>query len=212
MSDTEKNELVPKGAEATNAETLEGPHFGKHARHEREKTSVFERIHMYAEFLSFVVIIASGPIAIIEFHNHLTELHDEAEKERVDLAQTVYLSVDQRVARFMKLCLENPRLDCYSVPQQSPLTPPLTPKERLQQRILYSELTDVFEVAFVEYNRKDVSVKAKDLFDSEWGGWDAYIQKFMRRKSYQDTWAEIGNEYDKKFAAYMDSLPKSESH
>ena len=169
MSDTEdKYEHLPTGDEAANARTTEGPHFGKQARHEREKTSRFERVHMYAEFASFLVIIASGPIAIFELHDHTTELHehtvelrDEAKKESLELAQTVYLTVDQRVAKFMKLCLENPRLDCYSVPQQSPLKHPLTNTERLQQRILYSDLTDVFEVAFVPTTGKTFPRKPK---------------------------------------------------
>jgi hypothetical protein len=213
MSDTEdKYEHVSAGAEAINVRTSEGPHFGKQARHEREKTSRFERVHMYAEFVSFLVIIASGPIAIFELHDHTTELRDEARKESLELAQTVYLTVDRRFADFTKLCLENPRLDCYSVQQQSPLKRPLTETERLQQRILYSDLTDVFEVAFVQYHRKEVSEQAKKLFDSEWGGWDAYIKKFMKRKSYQNTWSEIHDEYDTDFADYMDKLAKEPSH
>ena len=205
MSDAEeKNEHVPTTAEATNPRTLESPHFGSQARHEREMTSRFERIRKYAELFSFLAIIVSGPFAVIEFHYHLKELGGEVEKERLDLAQTVYLTVDQRVAKFMKLCLEHPELDCYSIPQKSPLKTPVTPTERSQQRILYSDLTDVFEVAYVQYHREDVTEKAKELFDSEWGGWDAYIQKFMKREAYQETWSEIGDEYDKKFAVYMD--------
>jgi hypothetical protein len=52
--------------------------------------------------------------------------------------------------------------------------------------------------------KRNTGTSADPLFQ---GGEDV-----KKRKSYQNTWSEIGDAYDKKFAAYVDKLPKEQSH
>jgi hypothetical protein len=169
-----------------------------------------ERLHVVAELTSFLVIIASGPIAVYELHLHTVELRETAAKARLDLATQVYRDVDERFAEFVRLCVDHPRLDCYGGRLEL-VEPPLTAEEKTQQRILFSDLIDVFEVAYVDFHRKDVSEKAKELFDAQWAGWNSYIRKFMSRSSFRDTWLEIRDEHDAGLAEYMDRIAKQES-
>lgn len=203
------NSGAATGAELGTEANIKGQGFPNRARHARPRRHRFNQVHLWAEFISFIVIVASGPVAILELHNHTTELRNNASKERLALAEQVYRSVDQRFTEFTKLCLDHPRLDCYSVAQNA-LKPPLTATERLQQRILYANLTDVFEVAYVEFHKKEVSEKVKELFDDQWAGWDAYIRKFMKRRAYLNTWLEIRDEYDKGLVQYMDQIARPE--
>jgi hypothetical protein len=44
-------------------------------------------------------------------------------------------------------------------------------------------------------------------------GWLGCLHsEIVKRKSYQNTWSEIGDEYDKDFAQYMDKLAKGPNH
>jgi len=60
--------------------------------------------------------------------------------------------LDARYFDFVQLCIDHPRLDCYSVGREP--DPPPTADEKLQQNILYSALTDLFEGAYVQYHKR----------------------------------------------------------
>lgn len=166
----------------------------------------WERIHKSCEFLSFVAVVIGVPIALIELHAHAADAADAAKKQRIEAAEKIYRDVDQRYMDFMKLCIEHPRLDCYSLPQGG--SPPLSADELMQQKILYSTLSDVFEVAFVQYHKpNEDNPDVIKLYKDQWAGWDAYIRKFLGRRVYRQTWREIKDEYDKGFVAYMDTIP-----
>jgi hypothetical protein len=164
-----------------------------------------ERFHKSCELLSFIALIIGAPVAVFDLHVHEAESAENSKKERVEAASKLYRDVDQRYVEFMKICLEHPRLDCYSV-SLSGLQPPLSETEKLQQKILYSALTDVFEVAYVEYNRREVTDEVRKFYKAQWGGWDSYIKKFLRRPAYRKTWLEIRDEYDEGLVAYMDGI------
>jgi hypothetical protein len=87
-----------------------------------------------------------------------------------------YHDVDRVYIEFLKLCFENPRLDCYSAPTGDGDTP-LTIEEQLKQKILYAMLTDIFEDVFIEYkaNAFEFHGTATGVRDNQWKGWDIYI-------------------------------------
>ena len=173
-----------------------------------------QRIRLPCEILSYLALIAAAPIAVIELKGHGDEMRDTARKESRDRAERVYREVDDKFTEFMRLCLEHPELDCYSVAIPAVNASQLTEQQKVQQKLLYTVLTDVLEVAFVQYRKPSVgkdqsSVYDPDtraFFDSQWPGWDAYAKKFMSRKAYRDVWAEIGDEYDEDFGKYMKTL------
>lgn len=166
----------------------------------------FETLRKYAELISFIAIILGIPFGLIDFHYHAVETQDNANKERVEAAEKVYQTVDERYTEFVKLCIDHPRLDCYSVPQAAEPKPPLSETERVQQKMLFVHLTDVFEVAFVQYHKEESNREIKKIYDSQWGGWDTYIRKFLKRPAYLETWYEIRDEYDEGLVKYMDAI------
>jgi len=166
----------------------------------------FERIHDWAELLSFVALIVGIPVGFIDLHTHAKEAEENAVKERVEAAERVYQAVDERYTDFVKLCIDHPRLDCYSIPQAGEPQPPLNSTEKLQQKMLFTELTDVFEVAYVQYHKEESNKEIQKLYMAQWAGWDAYIRKFLKRPSYLNTWYDIRNEYDAGLVKYMDAI------
>lgn len=165
----------------------------------------FGKFHKWAEFLSFVALILGVPFGLLDLHNHAAEVSENAQKERVEAAEKVYQTVDLRFNDFVKLCIDHPRLDCYSVPRKA-LNPPLNDDEQLQQKMLFTELTDVFEVAYVQYHKQESNPEIQQIYREQWDGWDAYIRKFLKRPAYIQTWYEIHDEYDGQFVKYLDSI------
>jgi len=189
---------------------------GKHARRQWAVGNLFEGCHKTFELISFLAIILGAIIGIMELHDHLREeraaITEKNYSERIDVARSTYNLVDERFFEFTKICIDHPRLDCYSIPLGN-VEPPLTQDEIAQQKMLYTVLSDVFEVAYVSYHQKVRINEVKKIFDGQWTGWDAYIRKFLQRPAYRKVWLEIRDEYDPGLVSYMDSLmqPRKES-
>lgn len=166
----------------------------------------FATIHKGAELLSFISLIIGVPLGLLEFRMHGVEAQENAKKERVEAAEKVYQTVDERYTEFVKLCVEHPRLDCYSVPRAGDLKPPLSEDEKVQQKMLFTHLTDVFEVAFIQYHKEESNPDIQKIYKSQWAGWDAYIRKFLKRPAYLETWYDIRDEYDEGLVKYMDAI------
>lgn len=166
----------------------------------------FRTCRNWAEFLSFIALILGVPFGLLDLHNHASEISENAQKERVEAAEKVYQTVDERFHEFVKICIDHPRLDCYSVPRQAAINPPLNDDEKLQQKMLFAELTDVFEVAYVQYHKQESNPEIQRIYREQWAGWDSYIRKFLKRPSYVQTWYEIHDEYDGEFVKYLDSM------
>jgi hypothetical protein len=148
------------------------------------------------------VIIVGLPIAIyqmdaarLEAHNHALESHEQ-----------VYSGLDAQYTDFLKLCLQNPKLDCFDLPNNPP--PPLGESERSQQRILYAILIPMLEHAFLAYHGKPAA-EIKALTDAQWPGWKRYASNFMIRPAFLSVWTSLKYEFDKHFSACMDSLDPS---
>src|SRR5437763_1412557 len=114
----------------------------------REMPFWVQQLHEVAEIASFLFLIAGVIVAVAEYVAHNHESADNARKERVEAADKAYSEIDTRFAEFLKMCVEYPGLDCYSVAADPAKEPPDLPR----QRIAYSMLTDVFEVAFTRYH------------------------------------------------------------
>lgn len=167
----------------------------------------FLKVRQIAEFLSYIALIGGIWSGFIDLHYHAKEMEANAGKERLEAAERVYQTVDQRFNEFLTLCLEHPRLDCYSVSHNDRLTD----DQKIQQKIIYADLTDVFEVAYVEYVKKkqEPNSEIQQLYKEQWSGWDTYIRKFIYRPAFIETWHEIGDEYDADFAKYMNCAATS---
>ncbi len=170
-------------------------------------TGSFETARKVAEFASWLVLIATGPAIFIQLRQHRLDAADDAKKERVEVAEKSYLEVDIRFGQLLQLCIERPRLDCYSLPLASPCDPPLNNEELTQQKLLYCAFTNMFEVAYFEYKKKEgIPTDVKARFERQWSGWENYICKFHRRAAYRQVWSEIMDEYDQDFVEYIQGL------
>src|SRR4029077_5723576 len=174
-------------------------------RFQRRLTMSFVQFREYAELLSFIAVILGVPLGLFDFHRHAVEARENAEKERVEAAERVYQTVDQRYTEFVKLSIDHPRLDCYSIPQTGEPKPPLSEAEKVQQKILFTHLTDAFEVAFIQYHKAESNPEIQKIHSSQWAGWDTYIRKFLKRPAYLETWYEIRDEYDEGLVKFMDA-------
>jgi hypothetical protein len=165
--------------------------------------SGFDKCHRWAELASFIALILGVPFGLLDLHNHALEAEENAKKERVEAAERVYQMVDARFHEFVKICIDHPKLDCYSTPR---VNVKLSEDEKIQQKMLFTELTDVFEVAYVQYHKEESNPEIRHIYDEQWAGWDAYIHKFFKRPAYVETWYEIRDEYDGLFVKYLNSM------
>lgn len=164
----------------------------------------FNKVHKWAEFASFLALILGVPFGLVDLHNHAVEAEENAKKERVEAAEKVYQMVDQRFHEFVKLCVDHPRLDCYSIPRTGNIQ--LSEDEKIQQKLVYTELTDVFEVAYVQYHKTESNPEIQRIYKEQWSGWDAYIRKFFNRPAYVETWYDVRDEYDGGFVQYLNAM------
>jgi hypothetical protein len=132
----------PKSEEAPAYRTL----FGRRV----PASMTYERVHMYTQYFTFLVIIFTAPLGLLGYYRHNMEVRTQYIEQRNAIAQEAYRDVDIKYREFVRLCLDHPRLDCYSVSAGLP-DPPLTKDEKLQQKILYTVLTDVLEDAYLKY-------------------------------------------------------------
>lgn len=131
-------------------------------------------IHKLAEFVSFLAIISGAYWAVYTYQQ------DSIDKAHRD-GQETYNIVDNRWLDYVKLSLQYPNLDGFSDRTKGFAPSNLSPDDRQRQRLLYSYLTDVFEVAYVRYFKtegipKDIRSR---MIATQWPGWLLYIEKFL---------------------------------
>lgn len=165
---------------------------------------------MYADSLSletvnYLAVIFSLPLAVLTLYQQRRDAAENGKKERLEAAEKIYQVVDQRYMEFVKLSLEHPRLDCYSRPLETYPDPPLSKEEKYQQKMLFTALTNIFEVAFVHYHRDESNPEIARMFQNQWKGWEVYMRKFFQRPAYRETWEEIKDEFDEKFVSYAEA-------
>jgi hypothetical protein len=170
---------------------------------------IVEIIRQGLEIASCIAVIVAARIASVELKSHFKEASEAETQRRLDVARAVYREVDGKYNSFLTLSLEHPRLDCFSTAKDCLQGVPLTETEKQQQRLLYTLLVDVCEVAHVEYHRH-LESKGDDrvakFFRSQWPGWESYIRKFMTRQAFRDVWKELKDEYDESFSRFMTSV------
>src|SRR5581483_9558117 len=144
------------------------------------------------EAISFVCIILGAIVAYFEWYDKKTE-------DRVTAAHKAYDDVDARFVDFLHACADHPEIDCNSrsldAAQLQSAEFKLGPLEKERQRVVYTMLIDLFEVAYQRYH-DPVFLKALGAdADDQWSGWLKYYNKFMIRPAFKRVWDEVGDEY-----------------
>lgn len=168
-------------------------------------TSIWQRLRAAWpgwETISYIAVTLALIVAFIEYR-------DNRAKADLDAAFNIYQEVDHAYVEYVRLCFDHPRLDCYTVASASAPTPPLSPDEQAQQRILYDMLTDVFETAyvhFVKFRDRVAGEEGEKLIDDQWETWDDYIEEFITRPAYLEVWFQVSSGYDEGLQCYMRKL------
>ena len=110
----------------------------------------FDQVHRGIQLVSFVAAIIGMIVALIQFDRY-TKSEQRTSQKELTTGSTPYIE-------FLKLCFQNPRSDCYSI-ATSDIDPPLSKEEMLQQKILYTILTDLFEVAYIQYKTSRLGIR-----------------------------------------------------
>jgi hypothetical protein len=160
------------------------------------------------EVASFVAVACAVPVAWFEYRHNVAKAYVETEKAKLDAAFSIYTEVDHAYIDYIKTCLTLPRLDCYTIARSDTVTPPLTEDEKVQQKILFDMLTDVFESAFVHYvkYRDQNNEQVRKLFEGEWKTWEDYIVRFLERPAYLSVWLDVHGGYDDELNCFIQGM------
>ena len=153
---------------------------------------MIEQIKYYAELVAYIATIVGFPLAFIIFWRQKKE-------ERKQTHLNSYSSVDEKFFDFLKVCAENPQLNCSLFSDDSIK---LKKEEEIQRITIYEMLICVFERVHIFYSYK---LKDSRMNDQEIG-WEVYIKKWFKKKSFGKAWVKIKDSYDKQFVDYMDDI------
>jgi hypothetical protein len=164
-----------------------------------------DQVHRSVQIAAAVAAVIGMIIALVQLRDHINSVDENNRRVQIDAAEKAYREVDGLYIEFLKLCLQNPHLDCYSVAGSGPL---VSADDQMKQKILYTMLTDIFEVAFIEYkaNRLDFVPEIQTIREQQWKGWETYIRKFMSRRGYLTVYDDIKDEYDPRLIAFMNTI------
>ena len=145
---------------------------------------------LIATIAAHISTVLGIPLAILLFLN-------EKRKERHDREYGTYHALDDKYIMFLRLCLQHPELDLYSVPLGAPSS--LSPTQKIQQYTMFEILISLMERSYLMY--KDQS---SELKRSQWHGWDSYIQGWCSDQRFRDLWTLVSiEEYDESFIEYL---------
>lgn len=147
----------------------------------------FELLAQFATFVGF-------PLAFIIF---LKQKKEDRKQNHLES----YSSVDEKFFEFLRICSENPQLNCSLYSNDSI---ELNNEQHIQRISIYEMLICVFERVHIFYSYK---LKSKRMADQE-SGWESYIKKWFGKKSFSDVWDEVKDTYDSEFKEYMEKIKK----
>jgi hypothetical protein len=143
------------------------------------------------EFLSSVATVLGVPIAISLFYV-------EKRRERRDRIQRIHETPNALYVDYLKLCLDHPELDIFDL--KSPSRP--SPDSKKKEWIAFTMLVSMMETAFLLYREHPNQTK-----NSQWPGWEEYIQRWMSRQNFSSAWVKLSPQFDSHFVAYVNNLP-----
>ncbi|MBN2152677.1 MAG: hypothetical protein JW839_14595 [Candidatus Lokiarchaeota archaeon] len=141
------------------------------------------------ETTSYVVIIFSIPVGLLEYYNN-------NKRERRDREYGTYDALNQKYADFQMFCFEHPYLDIFDVKDEHPKE--LDETQQKEEMIAFIMLYKIFERAFLMYRDQSSEIKKK-----QWKGWDAYIRDYLARPNFQRHLNKIIGQYDVDFDKYI---------
>ena len=146
----------------------------------------------WLDVASAVVVAIGVPIGLIRYFFAVR-------KEQHDREYGTYNALDEKYLSYQKMCMENPALDIFDVPDAAPAA--LTPAQAKQEVVAFTMLFSIFERAFLMFQDQSTEIKR-----NQWAGWESYIQSFCARANFRAAWVASGATFDARFQAYMQQL------
>jgi hypothetical protein len=120
-------------------------------------------------------------------------------KERIDREYGTYDALDQKYIDYLKLCLANSDLDVADMPKTNVIA--LTAEQSHRQTIMFLILLSIMERAYIMYKDKSDAIR-----QSQWSGWNAYIQDWLKRGNFAAALPMLSTEFDVGFCAYLKQM------
>lgn len=150
----------------------------------------------WLEALSYLVTIVGLPFAIGVF---LFEQKEERENEEESLFQ----SLSDEYADFLRLVLEHADLQLRSKPR----TEALSAEQEERRLLLFDLLISLFERAYLLAYADDMNAKQR----RRWHSWEDYMREWSRREDFRERLPHLLRGEDPDFAAYIQRLAEEEA-
>jgi len=144
------------------------------------------------EIASYVVIVLGIPAGLVQYIIN-------KRKERETQEYETYHALDERFMDYQLLCLQNPQLDVFDIPEERPVS--INQLEKKKELIIFTVLFSIFERAYLMYKDQPSELKKR-----QWIGWHSYIESFCKRENFRNAWEKSGSMFDDEFQSYMDFM------
>lgn len=141
------------------------------------------------QLLYYIAVILGVPGAL--YHYFKT-----TKRERRDREYGTYNALDDKFIQYLELCLNNPDLDIFDIPDKQHVEK--TDEQHKREQIAFTILFSLFERAYLMYFDHSESIRRQ-----QWEGWELYIESFCRRSNFREAWQSSGATFDKEFEKYM---------
>jgi hypothetical protein len=165
----------------------------------------FQKLKNVLQLLYHISILFGIPVGLFQYYRTV-------KKEQQDREYGTYNALDEKYLEFQELCLKQPHLDVFDIPDSAPS--PLTEEQKKQELIAFTILFSIFERAYLMYRDQ-----SKTIREEQWSGWRDYIAGYCKRKNFKKAWDISGRTFDASFQKYMDErlkeaqlTPESHAH
>ncbi|HWM91229.1 MAG TPA: hypothetical protein VN493_10710 [Thermoanaerobaculia bacterium] len=135
--------------------------------------------------------IVGLPLAIVLFYL-------DRRREHWERRQKIYEAPNALYREYLRLCIEHPESDIFDVPAPTVYSP----ENKKKEWTAFTLLISMMESAFLLY--RDHPDRSNN---SQWPGWIEYIQWWMSRPNFAESWKMLSLQFDRDFVLFIESLP-----
>jgi hypothetical protein len=149
----------------------------------------------YLQIVTYIVTIGGVFVGLRKYFNEKT-------RERRNREKQAFETTNKRYADFLELCLEYDPLMFDLSHELLAVRPDLGSDEQkdayLNRTILMAYALTMIETAYVWYQRE----RTAELED-QWRAWERYVDIWLQRPDFSDTWRRIERLFHDKFVRYV---------
>jgi hypothetical protein len=147
----------------------------------------------WLEITYYLIAVFGIPIALWKYIT-------SKQKEQVENDDKAYDALDEKYLDFLDLCLENPELNVFDIPDSQKTE--LSPIQQKKELILFTRLFSIFERAY----RMLHNTGKNEKMISQWEDWKGYMKMFSQRENCQQAWKRSKDTFNEEFQEYFGGL------